>query len=238
MAVTADRALAAPDFYAQSRPAGLFTTLVSQRLGAYLAAGAHRARLSPTVLTLANLLLGLAAAVYVTATAGAVADGRMAAWPAGVVAFVAWHVGYALDCADGQLARATGTGSPAGARVDILSDVAIQIALVAAVGEVAVAQRPATPAWLVGAFAAAWMINLVTSVMAKEGTNDSLVASDSLPVRLVKLVRDYGAMITLICLVLAVVPAWTVWLLVLFTAVNGLFLLASIAAAARASIRR
>jgi hypothetical protein len=30
-----------------------------------------------------------------------------------------------LDCADGQLARATGTGSPAGARVDILVDSSI-----------------------------------------------------------------------------------------------------------------
>lgn len=238
MAVTADRALSAPDFYAESRPAGLFTTLISQRLGAYLASGAHRTRLSPTMLTLANLVLGLAAAAFVTTTAGPVAAGWLPAWPAGVVAFVAWQLGYALDCADGQLARATGTGSPAGARVDILSDVAIQIAIVAAIGEVAVAQRSSTPVWLAGAFAGTWMINLVTSVMDKQGTNDSLVRSASLAVRVVKLIRDYGAIITLICVVLAIVPSWTVWLLVLFTAVNGLFLLASIAAAARASIRR
>jgi hypothetical protein len=38
-------------------------------------------------------------------------------------------------------------------------------------------------------------------------------------------------------LVLAFVPQWTVWVMVAFTAVNGLFLLASIAASARASLR-
>jgi short subunit dehydrogenase-like uncharacterized protein len=58
-----------------------------------------------------------------------------------------------------------------------------------------------------------------------------------LPVRLIKLIRDYGALITVIALVLAFIPQWTVWLMVVLTAVNGLFLLASIAAAARASLR-
>jgi hypothetical protein len=81
------------------------------------------------------------------------------------------------------------------------------------------------------------MINMVTSVMAKEGTNQSLVTSRSLVVRLVKLIRDYGAMVALIGLVLAFLPSWMVWVMVLFTAVNCLFLLASIAQAARASLR-
>jgi len=231
MTVTTTHPTAA-DFYARQRPAGLFTQVVSQRLGAYIAVGAERAGIRPTTLTLANLLIGAATSLYV-----GLGIGHLPSWLVGLVALVGWQLAYALDCADGQLARVTGTGSPAGARVDILADVALQICLVAAVGRVAVAERPSTPVWLVGAFAGTWMINLVTSVMAKEGTNESLVASASLPVRLVKLIRDYGAIVTLICLVIAVIPSWTVALLVLFTAVNGLFLLASIAAAARASMR-
>ena len=69
-------------------------------------------------------------------------------------------------------------------------------------------------------------------------TAASLVAGRSAAVRVIKLIRDYGAVVTVVGLVLALVPQWTVWLLVGFTAVNGLFLLASIAAAARASLRR
>jgi hypothetical protein len=82
------------------------------------------------------------------------------------------------------------------------------------------------------------MVNLVTSVLHQGGAAHSLVASGSSVVRLVKLVRDYGAVVTVIGLVLTFVPQWTIWLLVAFTFVNGVFLLASIAATARASLSR
>ncbi len=80
------------------------------------------------------------------------------------------------------------------------------------------------------------MVNLVTSVMQQGAAAQSLVTSRSPLVRVVKLVRDYGAVVTVLALAIAVVPAWTVWLMAAFTAVNGLFLLASVAAAARASL--
>jgi phosphatidylglycerophosphate synthase len=228
----------AADFLAVNRGGGLFTETFDQRLGAVFALAAYRLGLPPTALTAANLVLGVATSVAVVLTAGPVAAGHLPAWLVGVLAFLVWHVAYALDCADGQLARVAGSGSAAGARVDVLVDVAVQISLVAAVASVAMAQQWGTPAtWLVAVFAASWMVNLVTSVMAKEGTNESLVASSSLPVRVVKLVRDYGAMLFLICLVLAVWPAGMIWVMVLFSLVNCLFLVASIAAAGRASLR-
>jgi hypothetical protein len=65
----------------------------------------------------------------------------------------------------------------------------------------------------------------------------SMVPSRSLPIRAVKLIRDYGAVITLAGLVLTVTPSWTVWVLVAFSVINGGFLLASIAFSARASLR-
>ena len=97
--------------------------------------------------------------------------------------------------------------------------------------------EPTPPAWLIAAFAGTWMVNLVTSILQQGESAASLVTGSSLPVRLIKLIRDYGAVVTVIGLVLAFVPQWTVWVMVAFTAVNGLFLLASIAASARASLR-
>lgn len=228
----------AADFRSRHRGGGLFTETVSQRLGSYAAVAADRLGQPPTALTLGNLVLGLAASVSVIALAGPMARGDVPALAVGLVALVAWHVAYALDCADGQLARVTGQSSPAGARVDVLADVAIQISLVAAVSTVAVTYRPDTPVWLVAAFAGTWMVNLVTSVLQQGSSAQSLVTSGSPVVRLVKLIRDYGAVLTVLGLAIAVVPRWTVWVMVLFTLVNGLFLLASIAAAARASVRK
>lgn len=225
------------EFRARHRGGGLFTETVNQYIASYLAAAANRYGLSPTALTLTNLVIGLATAIVVAALAGPMAAGTVPAAAVGLAALVAWQFAYSLDCADGQLARVTGRSSPAGARVDVLCDVALQVTLVSAVAAVAHAYTPDAPAWLAAAFAGTWMVNLVTSVMQQGDAGASLVASTSPAVRAVKLIRDYGAVVTVVALVLAFAPAWTVWLQVAFTVVNGLFLLASIAAAARASLR-
>ncbi|SCL22170.1 CDP-alcohol phosphatidyltransferase [Micromonospora nigra] len=225
------------DFHRVNRGGGLFSESVSQWLGAVFAVVAQRLGLPPTALTITNLVLGLATSVTVVALAGPVAAGDVPAWAVGLLALVGWQVAYALDCADGQLARVTGQGSAAGARVDVLCDVAAQIALVAALAATAVAQEPATPTWLVAIFAGTWMVNLVTSVMQAGPNAASMVTSTSLPVRLVKLIRDYGAVIFVAALVLAFAPALVLWVVVAFTIVNGGFLLASIAFSARASLR-
>ncbi|MEO3821179.1 CDP-alcohol phosphatidyltransferase family protein [Plantactinospora sp. B24E8] len=227
----------AADFYRVNRGGGLFSEALSQRIGAGLSVAAHRLGLPPTALTIANLLLGLAVSATVVALADRVAAGSVPAWVVGLVALVGWQLAYALDCADGQLARVTGKGSAAGARVDVLCDVAAQIALVTALSATALAQRPSTPIWLIAAFAGTWMVNLVTSVMQAGPNAASMVTSTSLPVRLAKLVRDYGAVIFVAGLVLTLVPSWTIWLIAVFTLVNGGFLLASITFSARASLR-
>ncbi len=220
----------AADFLARNRGGGLFTETVSQRAAAYLCVLAHRLGLPPTALTLANLVLGLGASIGVVLLAH---DMNVVL---GLAALVVWQLAYALDCADGQLARVTGRTSPAGKRIDILCDVALQIALVASVVAVANAYRPDLPSWLGPLFAGTWMVNLVTSVLQQDTAAHSLVTSNSPVVRVVKLVRDYGAVVTVIGLTLAFAPQWTPWLLVAFTVVNGAFLLVSIAATARASL--
>jgi phosphatidylglycerophosphate synthase len=226
----------AAEFLAANRGGGLFSEAVSQRLGARIAVLAHRFRLAPTVLTVANLGLSCLVSFAVIAAAEPVADGRVWAWPIGLLALVGWQVAYALDCSDGQLARVTGQTSPAGARVDVLCDVAGQIALVAALAATAEAQVPETPGWLLAAFAGTWMVNLVTSVMQAGPSAASMVTSTSAPVRVVKLVRDYGAVVLVAGLVLTVAPQWTIWVVGIFTLINAAFLAASIAFAGREAL--
>jgi phosphatidylglycerophosphate synthase len=227
----------AADFYAVNRGGGLYSEAVSQRLGALVALGAQRLGLAPTVLTLANLVLGLSASVCVVALAPSAAAGTAPGWAVGLIALVGWQLAYVLDCSDGQLARVSGRTSTAGARVDIFCDVAAQIGLVTALGATSVAYRPATPAWLVSAFAGTWMVNLVAGVMQSGPNSGSMITSGAFPVRLIKLVRDYGAVITFAGLMLIFVPQWTIVVLVAMTFVNGGFLLATIAFTARASLR-
>jgi phosphatidylglycerophosphate synthase len=227
------RSLAEPrTFYATNRGGGLFSEAVSQRIGALLAMWAYRTGLAPTALTVANLVIGVAVSITVVAAADSSGPG----WPIGLLALVGWQLAYALDCADGQLARVTDRTSPAGARVDVLCDVAVQIAVVAALSATAVGQQPDTPTWLVAVFAGTWMVNLVTSVLQSGSQAASMVTSRSLPVRLIKLIRDYGAVVALAGLVLTLAPQWTVLLVVAFSVINGGFLAASIAFAARASL--
>ena len=73
-------------------------------------------------------------------------------------------------------------------------------------------------------------------MLAQSDAGQSLVPSRAPLVRMVKLVRDYGAVVTALALVIAVVPRFTVWLMLAFTVVNGLMLVASIGASARASL--
>jgi phosphatidylglycerophosphate synthase len=227
----------AADYYAANRGGGLFSEAISQRIGSRIAVLAHRRHLSPTVLTIFNLGLGCLTSFVVIAAAGPVADGRVWAWLIGVIALAGWQLAYAFDCSDGQLARVTGQASAAGGRLDVLCDVAVQSALVAALSATAKAQQPDTPAWLLSAFAATWMVNLVTSVMQSGAQASSMVTSRSLPIRAVKLVRDYGAVIALAGVVLTVAPQWAVWFVALFTLVNAGFLAASIAFTGRTALR-
>ena len=224
-------------FYTVNRGGGIYSEVFSQRLGAVAAFAADRLGIAPTLLTLLNLVIGVGASVTVVALAPAAAAGELPAWSLGAFAFAAWQMAYAIDCADGQLARVTGQTSTAGARVDILADVLVQVSLVTALGAAAAAYRPDTPAWLIAAFAATWMVNLVTSAMQGSAYAASMVPSTSAPVRIIKLIRDYGAVVAFCGLVLTVAPNATTWVLVLFTLVNGLFLIVSVGHAAASALR-
>ena len=97
-----------------SKGAPAYSRFVNRPLGRLLAALAYRLGLTPDAVT------GLSACVTFTGIA-VVALAPAAGWSA-VVACLALVLGYALDAADGQLARLRGGGSPAGEWLDHMVD--------------------------------------------------------------------------------------------------------------------
>jgi phosphatidylglycerophosphate synthase len=218
------------DMLAAHRGGGLYTMHISQRMGALFAAAADRAGLSPTALTVAHLVLGVGGSV------AAGYAGTREGWTLGVLALVGWQVAYALDCADGQLARARGTSSPAGARMDILADFGVRASVATAIVIVADHWRD-WPTGVLALFASLWMLDLVTALLAKE-SDVSLLHSAAARVGVLKLVRDTGFVLLVVGAIIAVEPDLVVYPIAVLIAVNGALLLWGVVAAARAAPAR
>jgi phosphatidylglycerophosphate synthase len=106
------RRLAAAQKSSKGAPA--YSRFVNRPAGRVLAALAYRAGLTPDTVTVLSACCTLAGIVLV-----AVAPRSPWAGPAVCAALV---LGYALDAADGQLARLRGGGSPAGEWLDHMAD--------------------------------------------------------------------------------------------------------------------
>jgi phosphatidylglycerophosphate synthase len=91
-----------------------YSRFVNRKLGRFLAALAFHARLTPNAVT----------SVSAVFTAGGIALLALArpSWGIGVAISACLALGYALDSADGQLARLRGGGSPAGEWLDHMVD--------------------------------------------------------------------------------------------------------------------
>ena len=92
-----------------------FTQHIGYRIGAAVALIASRLGISP------NMVSVLSALITVFSTMLAVYFG-LGTWAAGLSLVVGLQLGYAFDCADGPLARATGQGSSFGVLMDKISD--------------------------------------------------------------------------------------------------------------------
>jgi phosphatidylglycerophosphate synthase len=218
----------------QARGGGLlYSRAVSDRLGTVVAAIGMRLGAHPTYLTLVNLLLGIAGSVAVIA--GRSPDRAAPLLVAGVVL---WQVAYIFDCADGQVARATGKTSAYGASVDVFADVAVQISVVAAVSSVMLS-RHEIPGLLVVLFASAWYLNFVTFLLAQgdHRVSHSLIAKRSALISVAKLLRDYGFVILVLAAWLVVSPSTLYVPVMAVTANNLVLLVAYIARAAGLSVR-
>jgi phosphatidylglycerophosphate synthase len=158
-----------------------------------------------------------------------------------VVGAVLWQVAYIFDCADGQVARATGKTSADGESVDVFVDVAVQISVVAAVSSV-ILSRHEIPGLLVVLFVAAWCANLnfLNNFLRRlyNRGGHSLIARYSGPVSVTaETLRDYGFVILMLGAWLLVSPS-TLFIPVMAVTANNLVLLVGyIARAAYRSVR-
>jgi phosphatidylglycerophosphate synthase len=218
----------------QARIVGfLYTRTVSDTLGSVVAAIGMRLGAHPTYLTLVNLVLGIGGSAAVMA--GRAPDRTT---PLLVVGVILWQAAYIFDCADGQLARATGKTSAYGASVDIFVDVAVQISVVVAVSSV-ILSRHEIPGLLLVLFAAVWFLNFVTVLLARgdDQVSHSLIARSSALVSVAKLLRDYGFVVLVLGAWLVVSPSTIFVPVMAVTATNLVLLVGYIARAAVLSVR-
>lgn len=92
-----------------------FTRNISYRMGAFVALCASRLGISPNVVS----LLSGAITIFSAILAVYVGQGH---WISSLILIVGLQLGYAFDCADGSLARATGRQSSFGVLMDKLVD--------------------------------------------------------------------------------------------------------------------
>jgi phosphatidylglycerophosphate synthase len=212
----------------------LFTKHVSDPLGSWIAAIAIRFGIQASIVTLASLLLALSATAVVIAEV----DQAHQLWLPGLIAFVLWQLAYVLDCADGQVARATGKQSDFGARVDVLVDFLIHGAIICSLVTV-IARWSDPPAALLAACAALWPVNILIGVLARaDGNMGHSFTQRGGIVAVIKLARDTGFIMFATGVWLLIAPRSIILLVVAITVFNALFLLASIGREAYLSMRR
>ncbi|MFB8370215.1 CDP-alcohol phosphatidyltransferase family protein [Pseudarthrobacter sp. NPDC055928] len=97
-----------------ARGAPAYSRFVNRRLGRYLAAAAFGLGLTPNAVTAISAVFTFSGIGLLVAFPPS--------WGLGIAVSLCLVVGYALDSADGQLARLTGKGSPAGEWLDHMVD--------------------------------------------------------------------------------------------------------------------
>jgi phosphatidylglycerophosphate synthase len=211
----------------------LFSERVHEPLGSCVAALAIRARVHPTVLTLANLVLAIATSALVIARAG----DAQPCWLPGVAGFVGWQLAYVLDCADGQVARATGKTSSFGARVDLLADVLGHALIISALLTV-VTRRTELPATVLVLGGMLSVLGILVYALARADGNDghSFTRRGGV-VAVLKLVGDHGFLLFVLGGWLFVAPHTVLVPVAVVYAANLCFLLASIGREAYLSMR-
>jgi CDP-alcohol phosphatidyltransferase len=95
---------------------GVATDGLHARIGLVCADLALRLRLHPRAVTLLGGICATSGSAL--SIAGITSDSVLLR----IVGVALWHIAYAFDCADGQVARLTGLASPVGARLDLMMD--------------------------------------------------------------------------------------------------------------------
>jgi phosphatidylglycerophosphate synthase len=123
-----------------ARGAPAYSRFVNRRIGRYLAAAAYRAGLSPNAVTGVSALFTFSGIALLIALPPS--------WGQGAAVAVLLVLGYAWDSADGQVARLTGLGSPAGEWLDHAVDAVKVVTLPLALAVGLAVHDVVAPAWL------------------------------------------------------------------------------------------
>lgn len=213
--LNAQAALSLRDFWSQryAMPGQYFLTRhFSLRLGSLLAYVAYRFGMSPNAVTALGLGVMLLASLCLGLTT---LDVRFVA-----AALFAYQLGFGLDCADGQLARATGRTGAFGAWLDVACDHMRYVALLLAIGSVLVhaALPPTVILTTLFMFGAGATVTLHTVVVLKRGEHapHGLSGMRAAVKALVRTVSDTPAFLLLVC-VLAPAP----WALAAYVLATG-----------------
>lgn len=203
-----------------SRGGGLWTQAINQRVGAALGRAALRRRLRPRSLSLLNAGIGIATSIITVLVYPLSPIG------AGAAALVGWQLAYSADCADGQLARASGQASDAGAVLDLLCDYVVQLGLLAAVTSIAWGPWDDPNPGVAVLLAGLWLVGPFYSGVASDRVMSGGGGSGRVsPFRAVaRTTRDYGLHTALISLAIATSPLAVIAILAFVGAMNFVFL--------------
>ena len=205
-----------------SKGAPIYSLLVNRPLGRVFAAVAHRLGMTPDQIPLISALCTFTGIALIALIPPSV--------PMAIGTTLALVLGYALDAADGQLARLRGGGSLTGEWLDHVID-SFKIATLHLAVLISMYRFfDVTPVWLLVpvAFAAVYVIHffgmLLTELLTRNanlrlGTGPSPKAEGSTLMSLLKLPTDYG-LLALSFLLLAVPPVFQ-WFYLLLAVANA-----------------
>lgn len=123
-----------------ARGAPAYSRFVNRRIGRYLAAAAYQLGLTPNAVTGVSALFTFSGIALLIALPPS--------WGQGAAVTVLLVLGYAWDSADGQVARLTGLGSPAGEWLDHVVDAVKVVTLPLALAVGFAVHHVVPPAWL------------------------------------------------------------------------------------------
>lgn len=124
-----------------ARGAPAYSRFVNRRIGRYLAAAAYQAGLTPNAVTGVSALFTFSGIALLVALPPS--------WGQGAAVAALLVLGYAWDSADGQVARLTGLGSPAGEWLDHVVDAIKVVTLPLALAVGLTVHDVVDPVWLV-----------------------------------------------------------------------------------------
>jgi phosphatidylglycerophosphate synthase len=200
-----------------------WTMVVNQYLGAAIATRAILLGIGPAHLSLLHLAIGVATSAWILLLH------TSAPLLAASVGVIGWQLAYSLDCADGQVARATGRSSPGGAILDLLSDYLVQITVIFSMLQVATPGM--IPTWSSGFsvfVTGGWLISPFYGAIV--GVNEEALGPGRVaPLRdLVTQARDYGIHVAVLPVAMLVGTAAVTAILSVIASLNFVALLLGI----------